>query len=350
MKWRKLAAFLAVAVLGTGMITGCSKSSESTDGSAGQTSQQTEGTSDKEDITVAGIVFQEDQFMQMMSAGYKAAAEDAGVELMTANTGNDISKETELINTYLSQGIDGVAIAPLDATTSIESLKRADEKGMKVGICNMATKDASFIVGGYTSDDYNLGETSAKAAIDYINNELGGKAKIAIVQLKAQLPEISMNRSNGFIETVQEACPDVEIVADQDAWLQDKAVQVVGDILTANPDVDIIWAANEGGTVGSVMAVKNAGKGDTVKVFGTDASDQTISMLKSDDNILQAVAAQDPYAQGYNAMTTVIKACQGEDISDTKGKCEIVEGILLSRTDMEGIEKYEADVAEKLGK
>jgi len=68
--------------------------------------------------------------------------------------------------------------------------------------------------------------------------------------------------------------PGSKIVADQDAWLAEQAVKKVGDILTANPHVDIIWAANEGGTVGAVMAVKNAGKAGRVAVFGTDNSEQ----------------------------------------------------------------------------
>lgn len=61
------------------------------------------------DILVAGIVFQDDQFMNMLTQGYVDAANDAGVEILTDNTNNDQAKETELINTYLAQGVDGLA-------------------------------------------------------------------------------------------------------------------------------------------------------------------------------------------------------------------------------------------------
>ena len=340
---KKLWSLLLAGIMVMTLVSCGSTKSPSGDG------EETKDTSG-EKIVVAGIVFQEDQFMQMITAGYKAAAEEAGVELMTANTASDIAKEAELINTYIGQKVNGIAIAPLDASTSIEALKKASDSGINVAICNMETNDASFVCGGFTSDNTNIGQTTTQEAISYIKNNLGGKAKIAVVQFKSQLPELSMQRSNGFVDAIKAECPDVEVVADQDAWEQAAATTVVGDILTANPDVDIIYAANEGGTVGAVMAVKNAGKGDTVKVFGTDASEQTISMLKDEDNILQAIAAQDPFTQGYNAMLTVIKACKGEDISSTQGKTEIVKGILLSRSDLEAVEKYEADLASKLGK
>ncbi len=37
-------------------------------------------------------------------------------------------------------------------------------------------------------------------------------------------------------------------------------------MLTANPDIDIIWSANEGGTIGATMGVKNAGKAGLFKL------------------------------------------------------------------------------------
>jgi ABC-type sugar transport system substrate-binding protein len=38
--------------------------------------------------TVAGIVFQEDQFMKLMALGYADAAKEAGFRILQANTGN----------------------------------------------------------------------------------------------------------------------------------------------------------------------------------------------------------------------------------------------------------------------
>ena len=71
-----------------------------------------------ESKTIAGVVFQEDQFMKMLSDGYAAAAKDLGYEILLANTNNDQSKESEIVNTYVSQGIAGVAISPLNSDTS----------------------------------------------------------------------------------------------------------------------------------------------------------------------------------------------------------------------------------------
>ena len=153
---------------------------------------------------------------------------------------------------------------------------------------------------------------------------------------------------NGFVDQIKDL-EGVEIVADQDAWLQDSAVQVVSDILTANESkggVDIIWAANDGGTIGATMAVKNAGKAGETFVFGTDAAEQQAAFLKADDNILQCVTGQDPYTIGYNTMEALIKTIMGEE--GEYGKEVIVPGVVLTRDDQEGVTAFEADLAEKM--
>jgi simple sugar transport system substrate-binding protein/ribose transport system substrate-binding protein len=307
------------------------------------------GAKASEEVVVAGVVFQEDQFMRLLSLGYQDAAKDAGVRVLLGNTGNDQAREAELVNTYVAQNVSGLVIAPLNPATSIPVLERASSS-IKIATTNTNLTNAPFIVGGYTSDNVNLGATSGEAAGKFIQEKLGGKAKIAILQFKSLLPEQSADRVNGFIDAVRKLNPDVEIVADQDAWLQDRAVQVAGDILTAHSDVNIIYGANDGGTIGAVMAVKNAGLAGKCFVFGIDTGDQQLAMLRDSDNILQAVTGQDPYQMGYNAMKVLIDAIQGKDFSATRGKTIIVPGLLVSRSDPAGIDAFEKNLQEKINR
>jgi sugar transport system substrate-binding protein len=281
-------------------------------------------------IVVAGVVFQNDQFMKSLTQGYIDAAKKAGVKCLTANTDNDQAKEVELVNTYISQKVDGLAIAPRDPKTSEPALKKANSKGMKIAITNMDLSSAPYIVGGYTSDNKNIGAGVGAAAAKFVKEKLGGKAKIGILQFKSQVPAQSKARVDGFKSAFKDM-PGVEFVADQDAWLADKAVGVAGDMITANPEMNIIFGANDGGAKGATMAVKNAGKAGKVFTFGVDVDQQVIDFIKSSDNILQAANGQDPYTMGYKAMETLIKAIQGKAIT-TKGKTIIVPGKLVDRS------------------
>jgi simple sugar transport system substrate-binding protein/ribose transport system substrate-binding protein len=55
------------------------------------------------EMTVAGVVFQDDQFMKSMVQGYVDAGTKYGIKVVTANTNNDQAKEAELIQTYIAQ-------------------------------------------------------------------------------------------------------------------------------------------------------------------------------------------------------------------------------------------------------
>jgi ABC-type sugar transport system substrate-binding protein len=115
-----------------------------------------------------------------------------------------------------------------------------------------------------------------------------------------------------------------------------------GDIITAHPDLDILWGANEGATVGEVMAVKNAGRGGRIAVFGTDSGEQVAGFLLSDDGILQAVTGQQPYDIGFRAVESAVHVLNGEHVEARQS----LPGVLLSRSDPEGVKKFAAGLKE----
>ena len=287
---------------------------------------------------IAGMVFQEDQFFKLLSAGYEAAAKDLGYDIQLTNTNNDQSKETEALNTYAAQGVVGVAISPLNTQVSPAAVEDAHNAGMEIAICN-AARDA------FSADNFAFCKQTGEAAVKFIqeNYDADRVLKIGVVQFKTQVPEQSADRVNGFFSALDEAGVKYEIVSDQDAWLQDMAVGAAGDMISANPDLDLIYAANDGGTVGSVMAVENAGKAGQIYVFGTDGSEQIVSLLKADTNILQAVTAQDAFQIGYSTVEALINKLEGKTV-EGEGKTNIIPGIPLVRGETETLDKYLTDL------
>jgi len=300
-----------------------------------------------EQLTVAGVVFQEDQFMRLLTLGFQYVAEREGARFVPGNTNGDAAVEAEMIQTYLTQEFNGLAISPISETASFAILRDAADRGLNIGISNHLYEEP-FHVGSYSSDNYTLGNTVGEAAKKFIETELGGEAKIGILQFQTLLPEQSGARVDGFLDIVTEL-PGVEIVADNDAWMQDVAITVGSDMLTANPEIDVIFSANEGGTIGATMAVQNMGLAGEVFVFGFDGSEQMVQLLQDPANILQASIAQDPFQIGVLTMEAVIRAARGEDISATRGHAIIVPGILLDRTNPGGLQAFLDDLADKMG-
>ncbi len=130
--------------------------------------------------------------------------------------------------------------------------------------------------------------------------------------------------------------PGVRIVAQQEAWMAPEAADAVASILTANPGLDIVWAANEGGTVGAVTAVKSSGRAGKVVVFGTDVSRQLVDFLLAGDGILQATTGQRPFEIGGKAVRAAVNALQGRPVE----KRTSLPGLLLTRAQPEEVRKY----------
>jgi simple sugar transport system substrate-binding protein/ribose transport system substrate-binding protein len=294
---------------------------------------------ESKDFTIAGVVFQDDQFMKTMVQGYEDAGAKYGIKVLTANTDNDQAKEAELIQTYMAQGVSGIAIAPLSMDASIVNLKQAADKGIKIAITNMSISDTSFLSGGYTSDDATNGKVVGDNAAKFIQENIKGAVNVARVDFDDQLLEQSKARWGGFYAGLDAAGVKYTEVAKSSAHLQDTAVAMTTDMLTANPEINVIFACNDGGTIGAAMAVKQAGLMGKVFVFGYDGGDQQTSMILSGDNILIAVVAQDPYAQGYKAVESLALTLQGKPNPDA-GKITVVPGMYLGVSDLEAVKAW----------
>ena len=347
-KAKKLLA-LALAMSMTVGLAACS--SGGTDTPSGEstapvgTETETQAAGGEGNKLIAGIVFQEDQFFKLLSAGYQAAADEYGYEIQMTNTNNDQTRETDALNTYLAQGVAGVAISPLNTQTSPATIADVMDAGMKVAICNNSIDAFPGAVASYSADNYSFCHQTGEAAVQFIQENYAADEtiNIGVIQFKTQIPEQSADRVNGFFAALDEAGVNYKIIADQDAWLQDMAVETAGDMISANPDLDIIYAANDGGTVGSVMAVENAGKAGEIFVFGTDGSEQIVDLLKDDTNILQAVTAQDAFQIGYSTVEALVNTIEGTSF-EGEGETNIIPGIPLVRGDTEGLDTYLADL------
>ncbi len=314
-------AILLLAVSGMFIHSGCTRHSKPDDGRT----------------TIGAIVFQEDQYFRLVEYGMRDAAKKLNVDLMLNNSFGTLDKEISLVDTYLVNRVDALVVAPLSAQSSIAALQRAFDKGIPV-ITYDGFLDADFPASNIRSDQVELGRITGAAARAFIEEKLGGKARLALVEYISLAPEPAGQRVQGFRDEVTKL-PGVEIVTEQDAWLAPEATAMVENMLTANPDIDLIWAANEGGTVGAVNAATAANKRSTGKhiyVFGTDMSEQIGGFLLAEDDVLQAVTGQKPFDIGSQAVTAAVKALKHEPVE----KKVAMPGELFSRADPATVNAY----------
>jgi sugar transport system substrate-binding protein len=277
--------------------------------------QPTTAQSSAKKMTIAGVVFQSDTFMQTVQAGMQAAADKSGnIEMLLGNTENKLDKEASLIDDYITRKVSAIVITPISADGSLAALKKAKDAGITIVCFNTCVNDPSVPSAFLVTKNEDLGTKSGDAAVKYIQSKLGGKAKIGL--LNCDQFEGCPPRKAGFLAQVKQL-PGVEIVADQAGWLADKAQPVSEAMLQAHPDINVLWAANEGGTVAHANAVKTLGLNGKVAVFGTDMNNQMGQMLLADDNILQGVTGQAPYQMGFDSLNAALAVLSGEAMPAT---------------------------------
>ena len=288
---------------------------------------------------IAAVVLIKDQFQRMLQITMKKTAERYGATVIEGQSGGELDNEVELINQYAAGDVDGICIFPVSPTGSAAALENAAKNGVTIYCANI-NMDYDWQTGYAKMDQYNIGEIVGGFCADYIKKNFPGrKPKTAIIQFTALLPEMSAQRTSGFLSKTEDL---IEIVKDVDAWNADDSVNVAAEIINAHPDLDLIFCANEGGTVGTVMAIKNAGK--TIPVFGIDISEQLVNLLLDPDNILQALGGQDPIALGETSMENLCLAMMGKDYRTGV----LLPGIPLTREDPEGAKVYLQELLDAL--
>ncbi|PSK97745.1 monosaccharide ABC transporter substrate-binding protein (CUT2 family) [Murinocardiopsis flavida] len=222
-----------------------------------------------------------------------------------ATSEDDVSGQQSLLQDLLAQGVHGLVYAATDAKAMADVTETARQQNTTVVNMDSGTDPQPKGVPVYATD--NVG--AAEEGTDVLAEQLGGTGKVAFIEFQ---PGTSTNetRAEGF-ERGLEAHPGLELVARQSSKSDyNTALQVTQDILTANPDLDGIYAGNEPGVLGAAEAVRQAGKAGEVKIVGWDTSEGEIEALR--EGVVTGLIAQNPFKMGYDSVDAAIGEIRGK--------------------------------------
>lgn len=205
-----------------------------------------------------------DPYFVSCRVGAQEAAAELGVELIwDGPTGLDAARQNELVESWITRGVDVIAVAVENRASISTALRKAQERGIKVITWDAdAEPDArSFFVNQATAEGIGHGLTDEAARL------LGGKGDFAIIT--GALSAANQNEWISFIKArVAEKYPDLRLAtirpSDDD---RDKAFAETQTILRAFPNVRLVMAISAPAVPGAGEAVRQARRSD-VKVIG----------------------------------------------------------------------------------
>lgn len=248
----------------------------------------------QEEKTFALIqINQEALFFNEMNRGATEAAAAAGVKLVIFNANNDPAAQNSAIETYIQEGVDGMAVVAIDVNGIMPAVEQADAAGIPV-----VAIDAILPEGG--PQKAQIGVDNAKAGADlaaHYNETMTDASKLGIVgALNSFIQNVRKDGFEGALDTGKVTIADT--VDGQN--VQDVALGAAENLMTANPDMNAIYATGEPALMGAVAAVASQGRQADVSVFGWDLTAQIVDGI--DEGYVKAVIQQDPAAMGAAAV------------------------------------------------
>ena len=328
---RTLTRVIGLSAAAALLLSACaSGADETTDPATGSTDTGAEVQFEAKDPLKIGysVYDLQNPYWQSYTAGVKAGAEEAGIEAIVVDQKSDQNAQVSGSLDLINQGISGLIVTPVQPSALPSTIDAAHAAKIPVVIADIGT--AGDYDGYILSNNYNGGELAAQHVIAELGDK-PGPHKVGVIELHAG-SVVGEERVAGFVDTIK-ANDAFEIVSSLDGNdTVDGGFAAAQDMLSANPDLAVIYAANDDSAIGAQRAMETAGKSvaDGFFLIGFDGSDGAQDLIEQ--GLMSATVAQDPFGQGKRAVETVLALLDGEDpgYDDAAAKTVFFRGELVT--------------------
>jgi ribose transport system substrate-binding protein len=222
---------------------------------------------------------------------------------------DDREQQIQVVEGFISQGVDGIVLAPLDNRALARPVEEAKSAGVPTVIIDSAL-DSNSITSFVATDNRKGGQLAA----DRMGQLLNGKGKVLMLRYQEGSAS-TQDREDGFVEQLKSKYPGIEVVSsDQYAGAtRDTAKRASENLLNRyGDDVQGIFTPNESTTAGMLLALQDISKAGKVTFIGFDTSDAFLEAMRK--NQLHGIVVQNPLNMGYLGVRTMVESLQGKQV------------------------------------
>ena len=143
------------------------------------------------------------EFWKAIHAGAMKAAQERNVEIIWKGPvkEDDRDEQIKVVETFISEGVDGIVLAPLDDRALVPVLNDAKARKIPVVIFDSGVKWDGYI-SFVATDNYKAGVLGA----DRLGTVVGGKGNVILLRY-AEGSASTMEREAGFLDTIAKKYP-----------------------------------------------------------------------------------------------------------------------------------------------
>lgn len=170
-------------------------------------------------------------FSQGLVVGARMAAEKYNVDLQVVVADQDAAKQQQQCETLIAQGIQGIAISPIDADAIGETMRKIREAGIPNVVIDRAPNDMTNVDAFVAADDEQVGEIMAKTLVE--GCEKYGVAEIKCIEIVGSLKDNSAMLRDQGIQNVKDEL-GIDIVAQVNSeWDTESCYNRLNDAIEA---------------------------------------------------------------------------------------------------------------------
>ncbi|MDP8958593.1 MAG: substrate-binding domain-containing protein [Actinomycetota bacterium] len=263
-------------------------------------------------------------YFEQWQAGAVAEAERLNVELEISNAEGDNAQQALDLQAAINAQVDAIAIDHGFPETMQPPIGQALEADIPVVAFDVDPGAGS--VPTVEQSDHDL----ARLALEQLVADTGGEGDVIYVYVAGFAP---LDRRNEVWEEVKEANPGLNQVAQIGVVNESIAASVADQAkaaLQANPETVAVFAPFDEFAKGAVLAIRELGMQDQVKVYGADISTADIAVMTEEGSPWVATAATDPANVGAVTIRAAAMLVAGEEVP----KDIIVPPILITQQEL----------------
>ena len=222
---------------------------------------------------------------------------------------DDREQQVQVVEGFLSQGVSGLVLAPLDEKALVRPVEEAKRAGIPTVVIDSglaSTEIVSFVA----TDNVKGGELAA----DRMGALLGGKGKVLLLRYQEGSASTT-EREVGFLNRLKEKFPGITLISsDQYAGpTRDTGKRASENLLNryAN-DIQGVFCVNESSTHGMLLALQDIGKAGKISFIGFDASQTFIDAIEAGQ--MHGLVVQNPMNMGYLGVLRMVDHLQGKPV------------------------------------
>ena len=232
-----------------------------------------------------------------------AEAEKHGAKLISrfGKFDGDNEGQVAAIEDFISAGVKGILITPNNSTGVLGVIKKARDKGILVIGLDTATDPPDAVDATLATDNFQAGVLQG----EYAKRALGGKTpKLAMLD-GTPGGSVDNQRHDGFLKGFGIKEGDPAIVGKQDTHgALDEGQTAMENLLTAHPDINVVYTINEPAAEGAYAAIKKAGKANDIVLTSIDGGRLGVQYVK--DGKIAATVMQFPKIMATRGVDYVV--------------------------------------------